>query len=172
MLTYRFLCILFLTSLFHSCIWAKVLCVPQPYPSIKDGIDAASDGDTVLIADGIYTGEGNRDLDFKAKAIFLTSEHGAELTTIDCQGSLWDFHRAFYFHNKETATAVINGLSIRNGYYTSSVGGAILCYGSSPTISECIFEYNIAWLGGAIYCENSTAHIENSRFLNNISTGT
>ena len=32
------------------------------YPTIQSAIDAASDGDTVMVADGIYAGIGNRDL--------------------------------------------------------------------------------------------------------------
>jgi len=37
--------------------------------------------DTVLVADGTYIGEGNKNLDFGGKAITVTSENGmAEMT--------------------------------------------------------------------------------------------
>ena len=33
--------------------------------TIQDAVDTAVVGDIVIVADGIYTGDGNRDIDFK-----------------------------------------------------------------------------------------------------------
>lgn len=38
--------------------------VPAEYPTIQSAVDAAGDGDTILIADGVYSGEGNFDQSF------------------------------------------------------------------------------------------------------------
>ena len=69
----------------------------KPYQYIQDGIDAAVDGDTVIVLDGIYTGTRNKNLDFNGKAITVTSQNGPESTIIDCEES----GRGVYFHSDE-----------------------------------------------------------------------
>ncbi len=54
------------------------------------------DGDTILVAPGIYTGENNRGLDFAGKNLLVsavTPRTGDVI--IDCEG----LDRAFYFHS-------------------------------------------------------------------------
>ncbi|MCK5172374.1 MAG: hypothetical protein KAR47_03230 [Planctomycetes bacterium] len=55
------------------------------FTTIQAAINAANDGDTVMISDGVYTGQGNRDIDFLGKAIIVCSKSGAEKCTINCQ---------------------------------------------------------------------------------------
>jgi hypothetical protein len=45
----------------------------SPFQTIQYAIDAAGDGDMVIVLEGSYTGPGNRDLDFKGKAITVRS---------------------------------------------------------------------------------------------------
>ena len=113
--------------------FADSLLVPSQYATIQDAIDAAVAGDEVVIADGTYTGVGNRDLDFGGKAITVRSASGdPALCVIDCQGDDIDPHRGFYFHSSESADSVVEGLTITNGYTTSSSpggddGGGVCC---------------------------------------------
>ena len=146
----------------------------SPYRTIQKGIDSAVDGDTVLVADGIYTGDGNRDLDFNGKAITVTSENGAEATIIDCQGREEEPHRGFYFHSGETLSSVLDGFTIKNGY--KHPGAGIYCIDSDPIIKNCKITENTAeWsngIGGGCFFSNSVAEIIGCQISFNSAIGT
>ena len=132
---------------------AKTIRIPVDYPTIQAGIDAASNGNTVLVADGTYVGEGNKNLDFKGKAITVKSENGANSCIIDCEGS----GQGFYFHSGEGVDSLLSGFTITNG--NAIYGGGIACwYSSSPTIAGCIIEGNAATnSGGGIACKEASS---------------
>ena len=116
---------------------ATIINVPGDYPTIQAAINKAQTGDTVLVANGTYTGSGNKDLDFGGKAITVRSLNGAEWTIIDCEGS----GRGFYFHSGEKSSSVVDGFTITNGSATPGVG--IYCeLNSSPTITNNIITGN------------------------------
>jgi hypothetical protein len=140
---------------------ARVLHVPSEYPNIQAGVDAAVDGDTVLVADGIYTGNSNRNIRFYGKGIVVMSENGPEVTIIET-----GWHTGFLFDNSEDTSSVVQGFTVlgANNY----IGGAIYCSDSSPTIRGNIIRGNRAWYGGGIYCESSSAVIEGNAIMDNV----
>lgn len=143
---------------------ADTIRVPEDQPTIQAGIDAAMDMDTVLVADGTYTGDGNRDIDFLGKAIVVMSQNGTENCHIDCEGDSLDPHRGFSFRSAEDTTSVLQGFTIQNGYVTGNVdegaGGAIYCDASSPQIrGNRIMNNFAAGEGGGIHCGNQAAPI-------------
>jgi hypothetical protein len=136
-------------------------------PTIQAGIDSASAGDTVLVAAGTYTGDGNKNLDFGGTGLVLLSEAGPELTIIDCEGS----GRGFHFHSGEIGAAVVEGFTITNGNVGSDYGGGMLCDASSPTVRSCVFSGNTAQRGGGRRCENaSSPTIGSCAFSGNLAT--
>ena len=131
--------------------------VPAQYSTIQEAIKRSWNGGTVWVADGIYQGQGNRDIDFLGKAIIVRSENGPENCIIDCQGSRYNPHRGFYFHNGEGASSILDGFTITNGYVDYE-GGGIYCTGSSPTLINCMFSGNSAqYWGGAISHRNNSS---------------
>ena len=125
--------------------------VPGDQPTIQAGIDNASDGDTVLVADGTFTGTGNKNLNYNGKAIVVISENGAEYCIIDCENS----GRGFYFNSEEDSTSILEGFKIINGNIGSGYGGGIYCYDSSPAITNCTISGNTAGSsGGGICCRD------------------
>jgi len=138
--------------------------VPGVYPTIQAAIDDASEGDTIWIADGQYSGEGNFDIDFKGKAITVKSENGPENCIIDCQFK----GRGFDFHNGEGEKSILDGIKIINGS-VSGFGGGIRCTASSPTIINCIITGNSAgeYGGGMCNSYNSSPKLTNCTFSEN-----
>jgi hypothetical protein len=136
-------------------------------PTIQGAIDLAVGGDTILLAPGVFTGVGNKNVSFGGKDVLVTSEAGAAATTIDCE----DSGRAFIFFQSETSAATIAELTIRNGS-PGDPGGAIYCVSASPTVTGCVFEDNHGvggntGGGGAIFCTAGDITIHDCEFREN-----
>lgn len=174
--------ILFATSLYPTdslcAVYTVSLNEGGDFRNIQAAINVASDGDTIEVANGTYTGEGNFNIDFLGKAITVKSQNGNSNTIIDCQGK----GRAFYFHTNETPTSVLDGFTIINAI--TKYGGAIRCgeYVSkgefqqpgrtsntgSPTIQHCVIKNNYSdYVGAAIACNSSSPVIQDCIITNN-----
>jgi hypothetical protein len=149
----------------------NVFRVPADYATIQAAVDAAADGDVVVIADGTCTGAGNRDITWDGSVRHLTirSESGPENCIIDCEYS----GRGFVLDSNQSREDTIRGITVTRGrvFNTSPTltgGGAVLCDGTAPVITECVFTGNIAgdslpttvnsyWTdGGSIDCINGS----------------
>lgn len=155
--------IVFGIIIFCGSALGDILNVPSQYGTIQEAIDDANNGDVIIIADGTYTGIGNKNLDFGGRAITVCSENGAEFTIIDCEND----GRAFYFHSGENTNTVVEGLTITKG--SAENGGGIYCVdNSSPTVRDCAFISNSAERdGGAMRLNDSSPAVTDCFFERN-----
>jgi parallel beta-helix repeat protein len=149
----RLLFILFVLAA-APCAVGTIIRVPQDQPTIQDGINAANNGDTVLVSPGTYY----ENIDFKGKAITVRSSGGAGVTTID-GGKV---AQVVTFDSGEIQSSVLKGFTIRNGFPSSNSfpAGGISIGNSSPSIIHNVITQNggcgIAVYYGAPVIENNT----------------
>lgn len=121
---------------------AATVYVPGDYPNIQQAILFASNGDTILVGPGTWTGTGNTNIDLLGKEIAVISAEGPENTTIDCQGAM----KGFYVHSGEGPNTEITGFRII-GSGAPGTGGYGIYLGSSISIRNCILENNFIGIG-------------------------
>jgi hypothetical protein len=141
---------------------ATIIHVPADQPTIQAGIDAAVDGDTVLVAAGTYY----ETIDFLGKGIVVRGEEGP-LTTI-ITGEL-DSLRAnvVSFVSGEDSSAILERFTVKSG----SVSG-ILCDASSPLIRDNIIRMNSgSGLSLSVWGGSSAVSILHNYIGSNGSTG-
>lgn len=143
---------------------------PADFETIQAAINASRDGDAIIVSPGTYTGPGNRDIDFKGKTITVRSTDPNDpdiiaATIIDCNGTEDEQHSGFFFARNESRNSVLAGLTITNGF--AKRGGAIYCFSSSPTITDCMLVKNGGYAGGGICCEAANPILINCTFSNN-----
>lgn len=151
--------------LIPAAVAAVTIHVPAEHATIQQGIDAASEGDTVLVASpNIYLGPLNRDLDFGGKNLCLVSVSGPGYTVIDCE----DAGRGFFFHSGEDTASVVRGFTITKAAADTGAG-AFCTQGSSPKFEECVFVENRAQLtGGGLCCRASSPVLRDCEFVQNV----
>ena len=137
-----------------------VIHVPGDKPTIQAGIDAAVNGDSVLVAPGVYP----ELIDFHGKTITLASEQGARVTTID--GQL--LGTVITMQSGEGPATVVQGFTITRGSATFGAGAYV--QGTAPTFRQNIFLDNQQGTGGfgaAIGGFSGSPVIESNEFAGN-----
>jgi len=156
---------LILALLISNPVEAKIIHVPADSSTIQAGINAAVDGDTVLVVRGHYYERIN----FLGKGILVASNFifdndttTIDSTVIDADTSILgisDTGSVLVFVSQEDSNSLIIGFSIQNGTGTVGQngqrnGGGIYCVFSRPYISNNIIRCNsVSGCGGGIYCE-------------------
>ena len=139
----------------------------HPFDMIQEGIDAAMNGDTVIVMDGIYW----ETIDFNGKSIIVTSFNpNAKSNELQpypvINGN--DQGPVVAFNQGEDPNTELSGFDIRGGL--SDMGAAIQCAGSDPIISNCLIAGNRTsdpGFGAIVYCVDSNSIIENCTIVDN-----
>jgi hypothetical protein len=131
--------------------------VPGDYATIQEALNAANDGDTILVDPGAYPGY----VRFNGKDVSLQSTGGPDVTVIQVDGG--------------TAVdigpgAAFVGFTVTGG--SAAFGGGMVVHGVGTVIAGNIFDGNNQTAGGAgaaIVGNNASPTIEENLFRNNSS---
>ncbi len=115
--------------LFPVFAFSAIINVPAYQLTIQAGIDAANDGDTIVVMPGIY----EEIVDFSGKAVCLISAFGSDSTIITFPTRITNLIK---FINGEDTSSVLDGFTIQN---VSHDEGVIRLLASSATIRNCKF---------------------------------
>ena len=143
-----------------SCAADCDIAIPNDYPTIQAGIDAAASGDTVCVAAGTWA----ENLDFGGAAISVVGVHGADVTIVDGGG----YDAVVRFDAGETAASVLRGFTLTNGYGYGG-GGGIYVSAASPTLAELVVTGNDGgWEAGGIYVEDGAPTLTDITVTDNV----
>ena len=149
------------------------------FDNIQAAVNAASDGDEILVMPGTYTSTQGHVINSLGKSIWLHSLLGSQVTIIDGEFS----RRGIGCFNGENSNTIIEGFTIRDcvnipfdydgdgdadEYWDSQLGGGLIVRYSNPTLKACVFDSNessSAGGGGSLFF--SDANILNCEFINN-----
>lgn len=152
--------ILMLVLVLWNSATGTTIHVPADQPTIQAGIQAASAGDTVVVACGTYY---EYDINMKS-GVCLTSETGeADCVTVDAESQ----GTVLRCGGVDSLTTVA-GFTITGGLSPFGGGGITCCAGCDATLRSLTISDNRAELGGGgLDCSLSSPRILGCRFLSN-----
>ena len=110
-----------------------------PWATIQFAIGQADTGDAVVLLDGTYRGDGNRDLDFLRKGVLVRSAGGDPAAVIiDCDGTEAERHVGIHFRPGEPAGTAVEGVTIRDAYGPAAMPAAVHIEGGAGPGDEAV----------------------------------
>lgn len=161
--------IILLVILLPISIFCQIINIPGDYSTIQQGIDAAANGDTVIVDTGVYR-LNDKTLNFQGKNITVASmfliipdsTYINQTKIVGIEGSV-----LFMFESGEDSTSVLKGFTLMTG----RVG--IHCKNNSNPVIDNLVIANFYHYErdkekvAAVYCESSNPVIKNVKIINN-----
>jgi|GEM_PF-613192 len=132
--------------------------VPDKHATIQEAIDAAQDGDEIVVQMGVY----RENIDYKGKNIIVRSIDPDDpavvsSTIIDGDGR----GPVVSFRSGEGEGTVLSGFTVTRG------GGILISGGSTPLIEKCSIEDNSAEFGAGLFIVDSNPVIRENMIVAN-----
>ena len=173
---------MFLTSTALADTWTVDDDGKADFDNIQAAVDAASDGDEIIVMPGTYTSTADEVVNMLGKAVTLRSlspDNPDVVATTIIDGG-W-VRRGILCDSGETIKTIIDGFTIHNSYATGYefyddgnfwyVGAGTLIKDSSPGLTNCTFTNNTAEHGGGGVFAGAYYGTCDSSFINCTFTG-
>jgi len=153
------LCLVFVLNLS-----AIIINIPEDFDLIQEGLNFASEGDTILVAEGIYF-ENLIWPEVNSLKLIGSNENNC---IIDGDSLSSVIYFGYELNGIIGLSTLIKDFTIQNGYF--GYGGGIYCDNSSPSLQNLILNNNYAVdYGGGLACvNNSNPNLANLLIINNL----
>jgi hypothetical protein len=146
----------------------------EPFCDIKRALEAADEDGVayeIVLADGVYTGSGNRFLSFRSDRVIVRSQNGPEACIVDYRTSEVTLQQTGFVFSGDGPGIQVSGITFTNSFTPSDFASAapmVVSDDSSPRIEGCVFrDLRVVRKGGVISVGPGTHPvIENCRFEN------
>jgi len=152
------------TTVTFADTWTVGVDGTTDFNSIQVAIDAASNGDAILVMAGKYD---EHNINTNGKAILIEGETGASGALLAIVHGSWQ-DSVFVCNSGETNSTILKNLVITGG--SSFTGGGLYIEASSPSVVGCTFLNNFATkgFGGGICAIDSELSLVDCTFTGNI----
>jgi len=143
-------------------VHATTIYVPEDEPTIAEGLQVASAGDTVVVSCGTYYEHA---IDLKSGVTLVSAAGVADCVTVDAE----QIDRVFRCEGADGSTRLV-GFTAIHGYPQDDGlgGGGLYCVDSDLAIENCVFAWNRASRGAGMRCDSgSSPKITGCVFLEN-----